>query len=303
MRLSIIVPVYQVQHSLERCVRSITQMAFDDYELLLVDDCSPDESGALCDRLADEDSHIRVIHRTTNGGLSAARNTGIQQAQGNYLTFIDSDDYIDADVFTLLMRQLELHPEYDLLEYAATIHEGAADAHALTFSDRVYHDAQTYWYEEQVYAHAYACNKVYRRALFGDDLRYPEGKIFEDIQLLPHLLLRAKTVATTAMGRYHYVYNPQGITVSATGRDLRELLNAHLTALSLFPVSGWEHNKTFAHYYAHILNIQQTGDRPVLPPMRVQPLTWKLLLNNLIGTKHLCQLCKLLHRTLRRSHS
>lgn len=99
--ISIIVPVYKVEPYLRKCVDSILAQTFTDFEVILVDDGSPDNSGKICDEYASKDSRVRVIHKK-NGGLSSARNAGIDVARGKYLGFVDSDDYIEKDMYELL---------------------------------------------------------------------------------------------------------------------------------------------------------------------------------------------------------
>ena len=116
MKLSIIIPVYRAEDTLERCIGSILQQSFTSYELILVDDGSPDACPLLCDEYAGKDSRIHVIHKE-NGGLSDARNVGIKRAKGLYITFIDSDDAIEENSLQHLMEELYQHPEVDILEY------------------------------------------------------------------------------------------------------------------------------------------------------------------------------------------
>lgn len=99
--ISIIVPVYKVEKYLDTCVRSILAQTFTDFELILVDDGSPDGCGALCDAYAKEDPRVSVLHKK-NGGLSSARNVGIEAAGGKYIGFVDSDDYIAPDMYGFL---------------------------------------------------------------------------------------------------------------------------------------------------------------------------------------------------------
>ena len=101
--VSIIIPVYNAEHTLERCVDSVLGQEFTDFELLLVDDGSSDGSPALCDRYAAQDSRVRVIHKE-NGGVSAARNAAMDLAEGEFLQFLDSDDWITPDATKLLLR-------------------------------------------------------------------------------------------------------------------------------------------------------------------------------------------------------
>lgn len=104
--ISIIVPVYNVEKYLDKCVNSILNQTFQDFELILVDDGSPDNCGEMCDDYAARDKRVTVIHQV-NGGLSAARNAGIEIAKGRYLGFVDSDDYIAEDMYELLYNNLK----------------------------------------------------------------------------------------------------------------------------------------------------------------------------------------------------
>ncbi|OOL43593.1 glycosyl transferase family 2, partial [Enterococcus faecium] len=103
-----IVPVYKVEKYLRKCVDSILAQTFTDFEVILVDDGSPDNSGKICDEYAEKDNRVRVIHKE-NGGLSSARNAGIDVARGKYLGFVDSDDYIDEDMYEILYENLKIH--------------------------------------------------------------------------------------------------------------------------------------------------------------------------------------------------
>ena len=107
--LSVIVPVYNSKEHLSRCIDSILSQSFSDFELLLVDDGSKDGSGAVCDAYSEKDSRVRVFHKE-NGGVSSARNVGIENADGQWLTFIDSDDWIEEDFF-----QVPFDSDVDLL--------------------------------------------------------------------------------------------------------------------------------------------------------------------------------------------
>ena len=103
--ISVIIPVYNVESYLKRCVDSVRQQTYIDLEIILVDDGSTDDSGKLCDNLAAEDNRIRVIHKE-NGGASSARNTGIDNAKGEYIGFVDSDDIVSEDLYMHLFELL-----------------------------------------------------------------------------------------------------------------------------------------------------------------------------------------------------
>ena len=309
MNLSVIVPVYRVEDTLQRCVDSVLCQAYADYELILVDDGSPDGSGAICDEYASHHSHVRVIHKE-NGGLSSARNAGIEMAQGEYITFIDSDDFIGENTLPVLMARLEAHPDYDILEYPVYWHHGGKDAVVMKFGVNTYDDMREYWLRGKAYNHSYACNKVFVRRLF-DHVRFVEGRKFEDVHTLPLLLEHARRICTTEEGIYYYTSNPNGITNNPGADGLRDLLEAHVNQLRRLGLT--DH---LTEYYAHVLNVQldaysATRDAPILPTPPVTSSSIrglgmgvktqaKLRMLQLIGIKNLCKLHRLIHPS--RSH-
>jgi glycosyltransferase involved in cell wall biosynthesis len=283
MTLSVIIPVYRVEATLDRCVESVLRQHVDDMEVILVDDGSPDHCPELCDQWAAKDGRIRVIHKE-NGGLSDARNAGIDMAKGDYITFVDSDDWIADNTYAPLLEKMG---GIDILEYAI--------ANRLSLGEHCYDDINEYWLNERAYTHTYAWNKLYRRQLF-DDVRYPKGRIFEDIYILPQLLRKAQRVATTSHGGYHYWTNPTGITATADGNALTQLLEAHLR--SQMPIDDL--------YYMYLVNIQidvweRTGNDLILSKRKVRtggmpsPYKFKAFILNTLGIKTLCMLSKCLH--------
>lgn len=253
MKLSVIIPIYNVAPMLDRCMESVLNQTFTDCEFILIDDGSTDGSAAMCDDYMSKDSRVRVIHKE-NGGLSEARNDGLSLAKGDYVTFVDSDDFLDKDTYRLLMQHIEAHPEYDILEYPVIVHYGSSGAHALRFTDKAYTDTKKYWFEEEAYTHGYMCNKIFKRSLFNDVL-FPKGRKFEDIYVYPQLLDNAGCVAVVSCGQYYYCWNESGITVTATNTDYDDLLYAHLRSLHRFDKNDYR-KYDFLRYYLHILNIQ-----------------------------------------------
>jgi glycosyltransferase involved in cell wall biosynthesis len=185
VRISIVVPVYNVAPYLERCITSLKCQSFPDIEIILVDDGSTDGSGALCDRLAKDDPRIRVIHQK-NAGLSCARNAGLDTALGKYVMFVDSDDWVEPDYCALPYRLAEetgsdlvlfqLHKEGDTrssLKPAPDIPAGVkTQQEALSLVMRTGRYLTC--------CGPFAMNKLYLRSLFEGN-RYPEGMIYEDI--------------------------------------------------------------------------------------------------------------------------
>lgn len=299
MKLSIIIPIYNAETTLRRCIDSILEQDFRDYQIILVDDGSTDNSPAICDEYVKADHRALVLHKP-HCGLSEARNTGIKKAKGEYITFVDADDAIARDTLSELMELLGVHQDYDMLEYSVYVKYGHPRKQRLMrLPTKEYHDMRQYWLEGKAYDHTFAWNKIYRREVF-DEVKYPPKKKFEDVYTLPRILKNCNTVATTDLGLYYYYYNPNGITENANGRALSDLLYAHCKML---------YRCNDADYYARVLNIQLdayelTGKRPILPQLRKMRFvkttpTLKLKLLKLIGIKRLCILNKLLHKIYR----
>lgn len=294
MKLSIIIPVYNVADTLKECIASILLDSFKDREIILVDDGSTDESGQICDEYAKKHDFIVVIHQQ-NQGLSQARNVGISLAKGEYITFVDSDDWIFMNTYQDVFKVLEDVKNIDFIEYSYIQQLPDGKPKPFIFYDRIYTDVADYWLNAKAYTHCYAWNKIYKRTLF-EGIRYPAGRRFEDVWLLPSLLQRCHRIAITGKGLYYYAHNTKGITATADGLALQDLLQAHLTALPLW---------CNASYYAHVLNIQldvyeRLQTPPVLSP-KSYLLPYKNLIAHLIGIERLCRLNQWIHKHYRRN--
>ena len=298
MLLSVIIPVYRTEQTLQRCVESVLKQGVDDMEVILVDDGSPDNCPQLCDDWAAKDNHIKVIHKT-NGGLSDARNAGIDVATGDYITFVDSDDYLATNTYRALLEILAAHPEYDLLEFPSSKYD---------LTDTVYTQMDEYLLKGEAYRHSYACTKIYRRSLF-DSIRFPVGRVFEDIYILPSILEHCHIVATTRRGFYHYIQHAGGITMQADGRQICMLLEGLMTLLSTLKDSP--DSMELQQLYLHTLNIQlETYSKQ--GPIILHPYQGKLALRSqytvacnikiiiyhLFGITRLCQIYKILNRII-----
>ena len=211
--ISIIVPVYNVEQYLERCVRSLTAQTYQNLEILLIDDGSPDRSGALCDELAAQDSRIRVIHKQ-NQGLSVARNTGIQEASGDYICFIDSDDFAAPTMLEVLYRLIQ--------KYSADLSVcGICDCYdsfqvPQSHVIREFSETGTEALRDTLKGRdlpGSMCTKLIRADLCKT-LRFRPGKTYEDAFITPDLLLQAHRAAATTQSLYYYWHRPSSITTA-----------------------------------------------------------------------------------------
>ena len=212
-QLSVIIPVYNALSTLGRCVDSVMSQNVPDMEVILVDDGSTDGSSDICDALASAHDNIRVIHRT-NGGLSAARNTGIRASRGEWISFIDSDDEFAPDTLAVNLEKAQSDDSISLVEFPVTVHYGSPRSFNLDFEpctvsgDRVF----GHWIHTEGYMHCYAWNKIYRSSLFSN-ISFPEGESFEDAAVCPLIMRQCSAVTYSNHGRYLYYSSKDSITV------------------------------------------------------------------------------------------
>lgn len=209
--ISVIVPVYNVEPYLCRCVDSILRQTYRNLEIILVDDGSTDQSGRICDEYARQDLRVTVVHQK-NGGLSAARNTGIERANGEYLSFVDSDDFIDERMLEVLYTDLRAAGvEVSAIEYQTFEREEGLKA------EETLPPMQTMTGEEAIRRvlisngiEDFAWNKLYKKSLF-ERIRYPDGRVFEDLGTTYRLLECCRTVAYRPAKLYFYYQRQDSI--------------------------------------------------------------------------------------------
>lgn len=230
-KISVIVPIYNVEKYLVHCIESIINQTYKNLEIILVDDGSLDNCPTICDEFAKKDSRIIVIHKK-NGGLSDARNAGLDIATGEYIGFVDSDDYISTDMYRILFNRLsEKDADMAICNYLCVDEDyellrGKNDVLPI---DDEYIDADKFvegytgkygWY------YVVAWNKLYKRKLF-ENLRYPIGKKHEDAFLIHRIVYKSRTIACIKAGLYYYVQRPGSIMAekfSVKSMDIGEAL-------------------------------------------------------------------------------
>ena len=210
--ITVIVPVYKAEAFLTECVDSILSQTFTDFEIILVDDGSPDNCGAICEDYKAKDSRIHVIHRE-NGGLSAARNTGIDHVMANsdaeWIAFVDSDDWVHPDYLRVLYdTAVQTRSDISACGFFRT--EGGAFPAEQDFSAQCLCADDYYCGQVHGGVTAVAWNKLYHKSLFKD-LRYPEGKLHEDEFTTYRAVYKTGKVGVTPAVLYAYYQNPEGI--------------------------------------------------------------------------------------------
>ncbi len=218
--ISIIVPVYNVELYLEECVRSILRQSYEEFELILVDDGSPDRCGEICEELAKRDKRIKVIHQQ-NQGLSGARNTGIRAAKGEYITFVDSDDRIAPNMLIdLLHLSLKLDADISLCGIYKTA-DRAFEAPQEKLTAKLWRADEFMDIILKIHSNRtlhYACGKLYKRKVL-DDEHFPAGMLNEDVEGTFKAVMRSERIAETLSKEYYYMNNDDSITNSRFGEN------------------------------------------------------------------------------------
>lgn len=235
--VSVIVPIYKVEHYLNRAIDSVLKQTYSKLDVILVDDGSPDRCGEICDEYARVDSRVRVIHKK-NGGLSSARNCGLEIANGEYVIFVDSDDFIHPHMIERLLAVAEKEncdivqccffrfdsniPKEELTDHIELI----SKYHALEKIDNVVYMA--------------AWNKIYKKELFAN-IRFPEGKIHEDVGCTYKLFFASERIAVIPDALYGYYINPDSITTSKIKLNKIDLIDVYAEQYEFFKKNGLKH--------------------------------------------------------------
>ena len=211
--ISVIIPVYDVEKYLRKCIDSVINQTYTNLEIILVSDTSPDNCEKICDDYASKDIRIKVIHKEKNG-LSAARNAGIDIASGEYIGFVDSDDYIVDDMYELLYKNIikenadmSVCGFYDCFEGE----QPSKNKPKYLVADR--EEAMQEALVGDIRVNAW--NKLYKAEIF-DDIRYPVGKIAEDAFIIIDILMKCQKVVYTSEQKYYYCRRESGLSAAAS---------------------------------------------------------------------------------------
>lgn len=209
--ISVIVPIYKVEEFLDKCVQSIVNQKYLNLEIILVDDGSPDRCGEMCEEWARRDKRIKVIHKK-NGGLSDARNAGLVAANGEFIAFVDSDDWIEPQMYEIMLKVL-------MKEKADIVACGIVDSYIdkEIIHSPIYRVGKTEQFLKMIYKDTIfsvaSWNKLYRRRVW-ENFQFPKGKICEDAFTTYLLLDRASRIVQIPDGLYHYRIRENSIMTS-----------------------------------------------------------------------------------------
>lgn len=252
IKISVVVPIYNVDRWLPRCLTSIIGQSFTEFELLLVNDGSTDDSLEICQSFSKKDERIKIINKE-NGGLSDARNAGIDIAQGRYIVFVDSDDYLERNyLFNLYHNIIKTNADIAMCEYKEVTEKGKLIKKVYlneTSSAQVVSGRQIIKniYRDKGTINIVAWNKIYKTSLFTD-LRYPVGKFFEDEYMIIPIMYKTKKVCLVRNILYNYVQRSGSIMLSPlTIKKVKDINHFKLWRINFF-----KKNKDKELYYAAI---------------------------------------------------
>lgn len=240
MRFSIIVPVYNVEDYLDTCLKSILAQSFTDYEVIVVNDGSTDSSKKICEYYTHKYSHIKLIDKI-NGGLSDARNYGIDNAQGEYLIFLDSDDFWNYDLaLEEINKIINQNKELDLIIFGHTqFDDGEVNIKETVFPTLQIKSGEfeadlDYLIEKKIYKAA-AWDKVVKKSiLVNNQIYFPINKIHEDAVFLSSLVLRLDNIYFSDKKIYNYRYNVNGSLLSASSKNVQKNINSYKFIINYF---------------------------------------------------------------------
>ena len=221
--ISIIIPVYKVEKYLEKCIQSVIKQTYENLQIILVDDGSPDNCGKICDEYAKKDHRIEIMHKS-NGGLSDARNKGLEIAKGEYIGFVDSDDYIESDMYEVLYNLLK---QYNVDVSICNFYTVSQGKIAIKNADNGIKEYNRIEILKEILLdnniQSYAWNKLYKKDLF-DEIKYPVGKKYEDIGTTFYLLEKCNKVVVTGKPEYYYINRQDSIVNNVTETTITDYI-------------------------------------------------------------------------------
>lgn len=281
-KVSVIVPVYKVEDYVSRCIESILDQTYTDWELILVDDGSPDKSGEKCDKYAEKDNRIRVFHKE-NGGVSSARNMGLDNAKGEWVTFVDSDDYVNVDTLQSLIYTVGRLPKVDIIDYPILRDAGSKDGGKLDTIDETIVcsticEIERYWFNHPRFE---SWGRFLRRELLRGIRFNPRLKIGEDTVFFMQYLMRCTFLVAIPNGLYAYCYRDASAMGSA---QTKKLVQNDLLMLELMGEEVWQRPILAAIIYRMVIPKLQEKKLKLRDVNQYGPYLKKIKINKLLSS-------------------
>ena len=220
--ISVIIPVFNIENYIAKCIESVMDQSYSNLEIIIIDDGSTDGSSKICDEYSKKDGRIQVIHQK-NVGLSGARNNGIKLSKGDYIAFLDGDDYIEKDMYELLYKNIKSNnADISICEYV--FNDDNTKFKGKKHEINIFNNQEAIrrlLYDEEI--NSYAWNKLYSRKLF-ENIKYPLGKKFEDIGTTYLLIDKAKKIIYDNSTKYHYIVRTNSITKTYSSSNLNDYM-------------------------------------------------------------------------------
>ncbi|MCR5253492.1 MAG: glycosyltransferase [Treponema sp.] len=253
--ISVIIPVYNVEKFLVKCIDSVISQSYTNLEILLIDDGSTDGSGKICDSYAQKDNRIKVIHKI-NGGLSSARNLGLDNASGEYIAFIDSDDFVKKNFIQILYERLIIDKsDISVCNFERIDESGnsISEFPLIKSEEKMIQNRKEFW--ESFFHHGavnvVAWNKLYKKKIF-DSIRYFEGHIHEDIFIIPEIIECVEKISFTTEPLYCYLKRSDSIVGNVKNKHVFDIdkIFADLLLAEYFEKNGY-----FEMFSHHLLDV------------------------------------------------
>ena len=245
-KISIVVPVYNVEKYVSKCIESIINQTYSNLEIILINDGSTDISGCICDYYAKKDNRIIVVHQN-NQGLSMARNNGINISTGDYIGFVDSDDWIEIDMFEVLFKNIvNFDANISICDYSSVYENGKNDRKDLSQIQSIItlkgKDILHYFllnYHGHTLIHETVWNKLYKRFLF-DKIRFPPNRIYEDIFTTYLLVDAAQNIVISSTQKYNYLRRKDSITGQSQTTKIFDIVEGNLQRYEYIKLAHFE---------------------------------------------------------------
>ncbi len=232
--ISVIVPVYNVEKYLARCLDSLVNQTYQNIEIIIIDDGSTDSSNQIIKKYEDKYPKLIKAYHKKNGGLSDARNFGLNKAQGEYILFVDSDDYVDHDFVEKLYQNIVINKSD--IAICNIIDEYENKKNTKIYTNYVPSKVGNIYQDKRILLNRFATwNKLYKRTLFENkELKFAQGKIYEDVRLIPKLYLSAQSISFVNDALYHYVIRNNSIMTSSSLDKNLDIISAFEDFISFY---------------------------------------------------------------------